>query len=218
MPCFKYILFDLDGTITDPGFGITNSVMYALNKMGIKVSDRRELYRFIGPPLWESFESFYGLSHDEADKAVDFYREYYLEKGIYECLINDGLNPLLSALKESSRHLYIATSKPEPTAIQVLSYFKLDRYFDYIAGSSMDRSRAEKDKVISYALEVCNIVDLKSTVMIGDREHDILGAKKNGLASIGVLFGYGSCEELEKAGADYIASSADDISKIILGR
>ncbi len=215
MPDYKYILFDLDGTITDPGVGITNSVVYALNKMGIEISDRRELYRFIGPPLWESFEAFYGLSHDEADKAVSYYREYYKDKGIYECLINDGIEPLLSELRESGKRLYVATSKPEPLAIEVLSHFKLDGCFEYIAGSSMDRSRAEKDKVISYALETCNILDRKGAVMIGDREHDILGAKKNGLASIGVLFGYGSHEELKKAGADYIAAGAGEIAKII---
>lgn len=216
MSDYKYILFDLDGTITDPGEGITNSVMYALNKMGIEVSDRNELFKFIGPPLWETFENHYGFSHEQADEAVTYYREYYHRQGIYECQINQGIETLLSRLKNSSKLLYVATSKPEPAARQVLAYFKLDSYFKYIAGSSLDRSRAEKDKVISYALETCNIKETKNAIMIGDREHDILGAKKNGLDSIGVLFGYGSRAELERAGADYIAESADEVGKIIV--
>ena len=216
MSDYKYILFDLDGTITEPGLGITNSIMYALNKMGISVSDRSELYKFIGPPLWESFQNFYGFSNDEADKAVEYYREYYKDKGMLECTINEGIEPLLQNLRTNGKSLIVATSKPEIFAKQVLSNFNLDSYFNYIAGSNLDRTRSEKDEVISYALESCKINDKQFAIMIGDRKHDITGARKNNIRSIGVLFGYGSREELENAGADYIAENAKDIDAILL--
>lgn len=213
---YEYILFDLDGTLTDPAIGITNSVMYALEKYDIKVSDRSKLYKFIGPPLWESFEKYYGFSKEEAKQAVEYYREYYRDKGIYENLVYEDFEDLLKLLKASSKTLIVATSKPEVFAKQILEHFNIAKYFTFIAGGNLDGTRVKKDEVISYALESCNILDKSKVIMIGDREHDIIGAKKNSIHSIGVLFGYGDREELENAGADYIAKAVSDIGRILI--
>lgn len=213
---YKYVLFDLDGTLTDPAEGITNSIIYALKKYNIEISNRGELYKFIGPPLLESFEKYYGFSKEEAKKAVEYYREYYKNKGIFENLLYDGCDDLLKELKDEGLLLIVATSKPEVFAKKILEYFDIEKYFTFIAGSNLDGSRAKKGEVIEYALECCNIVDLLKAIMIGDREHDIIGAKSAGIASIGVLFGYGDRSEHENAGADFIAETVADIKKILL--
>lgn len=212
---YQVILFDLDGTLTDPGEGITNSVAYALKKYNIEVSDKKELYRFIGPPLHESFMVYYGFQKEQAMEAVEYYREYYREKGIFENLVYEGVEDMLKALKSSGRKLIVATSKPETFAKQILEHFGLSEYFAYIAGANMDGTRTRKDEVISYALKSCQVSQPETAVMVGDREHDILGAAKIGLDSIGVLFGYGSLEELQKAGATHIAKTVEDITAII---
>jgi len=212
---YEYILFDLDGTLTDSSMGITNSVMYALEKYGIEVSDRSELYKFIGPPLQDSFRKYYGFSKEEAKKAVEYYREYYKDKGIFENLVYDGFEDLLKILKDNSHKLIVVTSKPEVFAKQILEHFDIGKYFTYIAGSNLDGTRIEKYEVIKYALESCSITDLSKAIMVGDREHDIIGAKKAGIDSIGVLFGYGNRDELEKAGADFIVGTVADIGKVL---
>lgn len=215
MKRYEYILFDLDGTLTDPGIGITNSVMYSLNKYGITVNDRAELYKFIGPPLEESFKEYYRFSKDESKKALEYYREYFKSKGIYENIVYDGVGELLKNLKKSEKTLIVATSKPELFAKQILDHFKLSHYFTYIAGATMDGTRTKKNDVIAYALDSCNISDKSSVIMIGDREHDIIGAKKVGIDSIGVLYGYGSRNELEAAGATYIAEKIYNLKSIL---
>lgn len=215
MSKYDVILFDLDGTLTDPGIGITNSVMHALKKYGIEVEDRASLYKFIGPPLIDSFEKYFGFSHEEAVKSVDYYREYYKDKGIYENLVYDGIENLLVSLYEKGKKIILATSKPEPFAKEILRHFGLDKYFLFAAGSTMDETRTNKAEVIEYALAECGITDKTSVVMVGDREHDIIGANKNGIDSIGVLFGYGSREELETAGAAYIAETVEEILNYI---
>lgn len=215
---YEYILLDLDGTVTDPANGITNSVMYALKKYGIEVSDRSELYKFIGPPLWESFEKYYGFSKEEAKKAVECYREYYKDKGIYENLVNEGFEGLLKLLKANGKTLIVATSKPEVFAKQILEHFDIAKYFTFIAGGNLDGTRVKKEEVIFYALESCNILEKSKVIMIGDREHDIIGAKKNSIHSMGVLFGYGDREELENAGADYIVETVSDIGRILIAK
>lgn len=218
MKTYNTILFDLDGTLTDPGIGITNSVAYALNKYNIQVKDRSELYKFIGPPLHESFENFYGFSKEEALKAVEYYREYYKDKGIFENYVYEGIKELLKELKAAGKTLVLATSKPEIFAKQILEHFQLESYFTYIAGSNLDGSRTKKDEVIRYALDSCNIStkdQMAQTIMIGDRKHDALGAGKVGIDSIGVLFGYGSSEELKEAGATYIAKNVDSLSELL---
>lgn len=212
---YDNILFDLDGTLIDSGPGITNSVAYSLKKYGIEVLDRTELYKFIGPPLHESYEKFYGFSKEKAMEAVEYYREYYRKKGIFENLVYEGIEDLLQKLYDAGKNLTVATSKPEVFAVQILENFNLAGYFTYIAGANLDGTRTDKKEVISYALKACKAADLSKTVMIGDREHDILGAKQAGIASIGVLFGYGSYEELKTAGADYIADNPENIYQIL---
>lgn len=214
---YVYVLFDLDGTLTDHGIGITNSVIYALKKYGIEVTDRHELYKFIGPPLTESFEVYYGFSNEEAKRAVEYYREYFQDKGMFENLVYDGIEDLLQTLKDEGRKLIVATSKPGVFAEKILDHFKLSQYFTGIVGSNLDGTRVKKYEVIKYVLDNYNITDLSKAIMIGDREHDVIGAKEAGLKCIGVLFGYGSQDELEKAGAHYIAETVGDIGKIIAG-
>lgn len=213
---YQTILFDLDGTLTDPGIGITNSVAYALGKYGITVNDRSELYKFIGPPLQSSFERFYGFSKEDARAAMGYYREYYKDKGIYENVLYEGMAGFLKDLCDAGRTLLVATSKPEKFAIQILGHFGIEKYFTYVAGSNMDGTRVEKDEVIAYALKAGGITQLESAVMVGDREYDIVGAKKVGMDSIGVLFGYGSRQELEAAGATYLAKRLEDIQAVIV--
>ena len=217
---YHVVLFDLDGTLTDPGEGITNSVAYALKKYGIGVSDKRELYKFIGPPLHESFEMYYNFSKDQAKEAVEYYREYYRETGIFENFVYQGMEDTLKILKDSGRKLAVATSKPELFAKEILEHFHLETYFEYVAGANMDGTRTKKDEVISYALDALTLSGAYpdgtgDVVMVGDREHDILGAAKVGLSSIGVLYGYGSREELTAAGALYLARKPEDIWKYV---
>ena len=211
---YNTVLFDLDGTLTDPGQGITNSVAYSLKKFGIEVEDKKELYKFIGPPLHDSFMKYYGFSDEEAETAIVYYREYFRDTGIFENEVYDGIEKMLGEIKTSGRKIVLATSKPEEFAKRILIHFGLDKYFDFTAGATMDTSRSKKGDVIAYALRESGCSS-ENAVMVGDRLHDILGAKENGLDSIGVLFGYGSREELESAGADYIAETVEDILKFI---
>lgn len=212
---YQVVLFDLDGTLTDPGLGITNSVMYALKKWGIEVGERSELYKFIGPPLQESFERFYGFSEEKAKQSVEYYREYFREKGLFENEVYEGTEELLKTLHDSGYKILLATSKPEEFAIRILEHFQLAKYFNCIGGASMDGVRSKKADVISYVLKKAGIEDLSKAVMVGDREHDIIGAKQVGIDSIGVLFGYGNYEELENAGATYIVDSVSKILDIV---
>lgn len=212
---YHTILFDLDGTLTDSGPGITNSVAYALKKWNIEEKDINVLRKFVGPPLDASFAKYYGFSKEKCVQAIQYYREYYLTKGIYENQVYDGMEDLLKWLRDTGRRAIVATSKPEPSAIHVLEYFHIDSYFDIIAGATMDGSRVEKSDVIRYALDRAGIRDLSGVVMVGDRENDIQGAKANGLDSIGVLYGYGSREELEEAGAMQIAETVEDLRRCI---
>ena len=212
---YKYVLFDLDGTLTNPEIGITSSVMYALEKFGIKVENRKELHPFIGPPLMYSFQTFYGLSKEDSELAVKYYRERFSAKGLYENEVYAGVETVLQELKKSGRTLIIATSKPEEFTLKILKHFELYQYFDFVAGATMDGSRGEKADVIRYALEISGIEDKSQAIMIGDRHYDILGAKEHGLDSMGVLFGFGDYEELTKAGADYIVENVEDILKYV---
>jgi len=208
---YKYILFDLDGTLTNPEIGITSSVMYALEKFNIKVEDRRVLHPFIGPPLKYSFQIFYGLSEEESELAIKYYRERFSVTGLFENEVYEGVENLLQELRTSGKTLIIATSKPEEFTLRILEHFDLLKYFDFVAGATMDGSRGEKADVITYALEISGIEDKSQAIMIGDRNYDILGAKENGLDSIGVLYGFGDYEELTEAGANYIAKNVEDI-------
>lgn len=213
---YELILFDLDGTLTDPYLGITNSVAYALEKFDIHIKDKTELCKFIGPPLIDSFMEFYGFSEEKAKQAVVFYREYFSKKGMLENSVYDGIEELLKSLKNGGKRLCIATSKPEPYAKKILEHFKLSKYFEYIAGATFDETRSKKADVIEYALEQCGAKDRTCVLMVGDRKHDILGALECSVDSMGVLYGYGNREELETAGANYIAENVNDILTLIL--
>lgn len=208
---YQYVLFDLDGTLTDPGLGITNSVMVALRKFDINVTDRTQLYPFIGPPLRDSFRTYYGFSDEQCERAVRYYREYFKKSGMYENEVYDGIFELLTRLKASERSLVVATSKPEVFALEILRHFDLYRYFDFVAGATLNDVRNQKAYIIKYALETLNITEKTSAIMIGDRKHDIIGARETGLDSIGVLYGYGTYDELKNAGATYIANTTADI-------
>lgn len=212
---YNAILMDLDGTLTDPGIGITNSVIYALAKKNIKVSDRTALYKFIGPPLQDSFSRFYGFSEEECSTAIEDYREYFRDKGIFENELYEGIKELLQSIKTAGKTLVLATSKPEEFAVRILKYFNIDSYFDFVAGATMDGSLNKKADVINCALEKSGIQDLSRTIMVGDRKYDILGAKQAGVDSIGVLYGYGNYRELKDAGATYIAENVSDILPLI---
>lgn len=215
---FKYVLFDLDGTLTDAAPGITNSVKYSLEKFGINETNENKLRKFLGPPLMLSFKEIYGFTDEQAEKAVEYYREYFKPHGIFENEVYDGIPELLDSLKAQGKKLIVATSKPQPFAVRIAEHFNLNRYFDMIAGSNMDNTRCRKSQVIEYAFETLGIKDRENAVMVGDREHDIIGAKEAGIKSIGVLYGYAAPHELEKAGADFIAESPADINNIIINQ
>ena len=208
---YDVFLFDLDGTLTDPSVGITNSVAYALDKFGITVEDKKSLYKFIGPPLVEGFSEFYGFSHQDSLKATEYYRETFSVKGIYENKVYDGVPEMLERLNRMGKKVILATSKPEKFAKEILRYFDLAKYFHFVAGATFDSTRNTKDAVISYALSEAGIDDKQKTVMVGDREHDVIGANANGIDSIGVLYGFGNREEMTAAGATHIIEKVHDI-------
>lgn len=212
----KTVLFDLDGTLTDSGPGIINSVKYALKKFGIEANDPDGLRSFIGPPLRDQFGRYCGFSEEECSRAVKFYREYYEEKGIYENEVYEGIPELLQILKNAGKTLIMATSKPEYFARIIADHYHLSEYFDFMGGSLMDETRTKKAEVIEYVLEECRIYDRDNTLMIGDRDYDIKGAKEAKVRSMGVLYGYGSREELESAGADIIIKKPGEAARYIL--
>lgn len=213
----KYILFDLDGTLTDPMVGITRSVQHALRAYGIEEEDLKKLCPFIGPPLKDSFMKYYGFPEAQAEEAIEKYREYFRVTGIFENKVYDGIEDMLRELKARDGILLVATSKPEEFALQILEHFHLSQYFDYVCGASMDEKRVKKGEVIGYALERAGIGQVDEAVMVGDREHDVIGAHENGMDCVGVLFGYGSREELEEAGAGETAGTVEELQKILLG-
>lgn len=204
---YNIILFDLDGTLTDPKEGITKSIAYALNKMEVAVPELEELTQFIGPPLMISFKDYFQMNDEEANAALQFYRERFSTKGLYENIVYEHIDDLLKHLKHNGYKLAIATSKPTVFAEIILKHFALYDYFDEIVGSELDGSRSLKGEVISEALRRLNVTNKEDCVMIGDRKHDIIGATQNGLDSIGVTYGYGSKKELEDANATYIVHS-----------
>lgn len=201
---FELILFDLDGTLTDSGEGITNCVSYALESFGITENDEKKLKKFIGPPLYDSFRALYGFSHSDALSAVEKYRERFSVKGIYENRLYDGTEAALSELKSAGKRLALATSKPYAYAERILKHFNIYDYFDYAVGAELDGRRGYKDEVIREVLGAADAKDLSLVIMVGDRDSDIIGAKKCGISSAGLRCGFAEPGELEKAGADYI--------------
>lgn len=211
----KYILFDLDGTLTDSQDGIINSIEYMLKSYRIAVEDRSSLRPWLGPPLKESLMKYYGFDEKTALEGVGKYREYFDRQGIFENRVYPGIPELLEKLRSQGHQLYVATSKPETAAVRILEHFGLSRYFTYIGGATLDDSRTRKGDVIRYVLEVIGAADQSEIVMTGDRENDVMGAAENGIEVIGALYGYGTREELEKAGADYIAETVEMIADFV---
>ena len=210
------ILFDLDGTITDPGEGITNSVAYALDSFGFKYKDKKCLEEFIGPPLREHFMEFCKVGLEKGEEYVKKYREYYSTTGIYENVVYDGVEDMLKTLKENGKKVILATSKPEIFANIILNHFNLMQYFDFVAGALMSNTRTKKDEVIAFALENIQNINLSAAIMVGDRMHDVIGAAKFGIETIGVTYGYGSKEELVNAGAKITVDNVKELTEELL--
>lgn len=213
---YQYLLFDLDGTLTDSIPGITRSVAYALSYFDIHVDDLNKLRPFVGPPLRESFGEYYQFTDEQIAKAIDKYHERYADKGLYENEVYAGIPEFLEKARKQGYQLMVATSKPEVLAKRILKHFHLDSCFSFIGGSGMDGSRYTKADVIDYVLHENGVTDLGKVVMIGDRKHDMIGAGKVGIDSIGVLYGYGDREELSEAGAGYIVDDVEGLAKLLL--
>ena len=230
---FSYILFDLDGTISDPKPGITGSVQYALRLMGIEETDADRLTAFIGPPLRDSFREFYGMDEKQAEQAVAGYRERFATVGLYENTLYPGMAGMLAGLQAAGCHLAVASSKPEHFVRQILDYFQITDYFEVIVGSGLDGSRAGKEEVIREALDRWFGVNAQEQddpegkegdspglpegiVMVGDRSFDVEGARAAGIPCVGVTFGYASPGELERSGADWLAGTVEELERILL--
>ena len=209
---YKVILFDLDGTLTDPFWGISQSVQYALSKMGLESPSLQQLRAFIGPPLQESFEQMFQMNKLDAQRAITYYRERYTDEGIYENELYPGISQLLSLLIKKGYILVIATSKPTIFAERIMTHFGLDHYFDRIIGSHLNGDRSNKAEIIGHIINIYPQVLLSDFIMVGDRMHDIIGAQKAGIDSIAVLYGYGSEAELKHSKPCFLAKSTDELS------
>ncbi len=212
---YEYICFDLDGTLTQSEYGVIGAAEYALNQMGIKEPDKKKLLRFIGPPLYVSFDEFYGLKGDDVEKAIEYFRSIYDTKGYMESPLYDGIEELLDKLKQAGKHLLIVTSKPIGMANKVAANTGLDKYVEKIIGPDGEMKDASKAALLRRAIEYAGS-DTSRMIMIGDRLYDIEGANEVGMDSIGVIYGYGSRDELTVAGATYLADTPADILKYTL--
>ncbi|EEL99625.1 Phosphoglycolate phosphatase [Bacillus mycoides DSM 2048] len=208
---YTTFLFDLDGTVTDPKKGIVNSVLYALEKVGIEELHVSELDSFIGPPIQQSFVERYNMNEGEVERAVFYFREYLKQRGLLENSVYEGIPNLLKQLKDTGNRLFIATSKPTIFARQVIEHFQLTNYFEDIIGSNLNGTRIKKEEIIAHILQQNEGLNKEEVVMIGDRKHDIIGANHNGIASIGVLYGYGSENELIEVSATHIAKDIEEL-------
>lgn len=218
---YKYLLFDLDGTLTDPKEGITTSVQYALKAYGIEEPDLDKLTPFIGPPLRESFMKFYGFHEAQAEDAVAKYREWFAPTGIFQNEIYPGTEEMLREMKDAGMILAVASSKPQVFVEKILHHFSIYDYFQVIVGSELDGTRDSKEEVVEEALRQLqegNGAPLakEKTVMVGDRKFDIIGGREHGLVTVGVSFGYAKEGELEEAGADYIVDTVEELRRLLM--
>ena len=212
---YQTILFDLDGTLIDPKVGITTAVQVALARFGIEIDDRDLLLPYIGPPLRESFQRYHGLDDAQAVEAIGYYREHFGPKGVFENELYPGIAGLLRDLHGEGVRSIVATSKPTVYAEQIIDHHGLTALFDLIAGSNLDHTRVAKTEVIAHVLaERPGIAD-GNLVMVGDREHDVIGARNNGLDAIGVSYGYGSADELHASGAIAVAPSVAELRRLL---
>lgn len=209
------ILFDLDGTLTNPKVGIVNSILFALEKLSINEPNIDELETFIGPPLRESFVARYNLTESSADLAMNYYREYFSVKGLYENEVYQDIPALLEFLFDNKYKLFVATSKPTVYAEKIIEHFNLSQYIVKTIGSNLDNTRTDKSEVISHVLSTFGL-QTGNSVMIGDRKFDIIGAKNNSIKSIGVTYGYGTLEELQLHKPDFIVNNCSEIKAILL--
>lgn len=212
----QYILFDLDGTLTESAPGIINSLKYALERLGVQDYDRAILNKFIGPPLAVSFEKFFGFKGEKCNNAIKIYREYFSEKGLFENAVYPGVEDMLDTLKSAGLKLAVATSKPEVYARRILDKFGLSGYFEVICGIPLDNEHMTKAQVIARAINELGAANKQAALMVGDRDYDVAGAHQNGIECLGVTYGYGSRAELEGAGAEYIAVSAENTAELII--
>lgn len=212
----EYILMDLDGTVTNSKEGITKCLQYALQYFGVQIDNLNTLEKYIGPPLEQTFREGFGFGKEQAEVAIEKYRERYVPKGMYENHLYAGMEEALQRLRESGKVLIIATSKPEKFAITILKHFGIDGYFDDICGADPSVNRNTKEEVIRYALEKHELTDLSDILMVGDRKYDVEGARECGLSCMGVLYGFGNREELEEAGAEYIAETVEDMVQLLI--
>lgn len=217
MSSYKVILFDLDGTLSDPKLGITKSVQYALSMLNRQVPDLDDLECFIGPPLHVSFADFYGFDEETIQKGIHFYRERYKDIGMYENLLYPEMPGLLQKLKDQGCILAIATSKWTAFAEKIAEYFNISSYFDVIVGSNQDGTRSEKTEIIEYILELYKDFSLQDFIMVGDRKYDLIGANNTGIDSVAVTYGYGAREELSACSPTFLANSVQDLERIMLG-
>ena len=208
----KAVLFDLDGTLTDSGEGIINCAIFAMEKLGVPVPPREKMGVFVGPPLWDTFRDF-GVPSNRLDEAVDIFRSRYVPIGKFENIPYPGIREVLEALRNQGRKLYVATSKPEVTAREILDHFDLSKYFTEICGATIDKSRSAKEEVIAHLLSLDGCQE--NSVMVGDTAFDVIGAAAHGIPTIGAAWGYGKTEDMVSAGAAAIAQSPEDLLRII---
>lgn len=213
----EYVFFDLDGTLTDSRPGIFESLRTVFSFFGIEKTEE-EMMPFLGPALWDSLPKYCGFTYEQCEEAVKIFRKNYEESGIFNNEVYEGIVPLLEKLKNAKKHIVLATGKPEPQAKIVLEHFDLKKYFDFVGGSSLDKSRSKKSQVIEYALKNCGIPESakENVIMVGDRENDIVGAHENGIKVVAVLYGYGSEEEFLKNGADFICKNVKELEEFLL--
>lgn len=212
MKNYQNILFDLDGTLIDSKEGIVNSVKYALSYFGISNQKEEDLYKFLGPPLRESFSQYYNFNEENTELAVLKYREYFKEEGVFQNVLYDGIEELLKDLVQSNKNLIIATSKAEIYAKQIIERLGISEYFSFVCGSTFNGSLSKKTDIIQYILQSNHLLN-NNCIMVGDKLHDIIGAKNSQIDSIGVLYGYGTYKELEEAGATYIVKNVKELQK-----
>lgn len=211
----RYFLFDLDGTVTDTGEGIIKSVQYALDAYGIRQEPEEKLRRFVGPPLHWSFQEYYGFSEAQAMEAVEKYRERYREKGVYESALYPGMKGLLERLSQKAA-VCLATSKPLVFARQIIEMRGVADYFTVVVGANLDGTRTDKAEVITEVLRQLNGPEVSQALMIGDRRHDIAGAKACGMESVGVEYGFAEKGELQDAGAEYVVPTVEALEELLL--
>lgn len=208
---YDYYLFDFDGTLCDTTEGIFNSVIYSLHCFGIEEDDREKLRFFVGPPLFESYKTLYGVSDDEAKYLIEKYRERYRVKAAEESALYDGITEMLQKLKAKGKKIAIASSKPEIFVKEISNYHNISQYYDFISAEQLNKNHSSKEELINTCLDFFGNPSKESVLMVGDRFYDIDGAKAVGVDSAGAIYGFGTEEELRNAGATYILSSPDDI-------